>query len=327
MPQADVLAGDVRRADDAPAVSVVIPAYNAAEYIGEALDSVFAQTFNDYEVIIVNDGSPDTDELERALEPYRERIRYIKQENHGAAHARNTALRVARGRFIAFLDADDLWLPNYLAEQMKFIEGGAGYDFVYADAMQFGAPPYAGKTFMETAPSTGDVSFESLVTQSCNVITSGTLARRHSVVEVGLFDETLRRAHDFDLWLRLARGGARMAYQRKVLLRYRYHAGSLSGDGVTRVERELRVLDKVEHTYEMSDRERAALAGRRSRLLADLKLERGKQRLAEGDFLSAAAELHGANEFFRSWKLRAALVSLRLAPRLLQRIYKMRVTA
>jgi glycosyltransferase involved in cell wall biosynthesis len=330
MPRADDLTRESPRAgevEDAPTVSVIIPAYNVARYIGEALDSVFAQTFEDFEVIVVNDGSPDTDELERALAPYRERIRYIEQENRGAAHARNTALRAARGRFVAFLDADDLWLPNYLTEQLNFIEGGDGYDFVYADAMQFGSPPYAGKTFMETAPSAGEVNSESLIAQTCNVITSGTLARRQSVVEAGLFDETLRRAHDFDLWLRLARGGARMAYQRKVLLRYRYHAEGLSGDGVSRVERELRVLEKVERDYELSGEERAALEGRRARLLADLKLERGKRCLAEGDFAPAAAEFRAANSFFHSWKLRVVLAWLRLAPRLLRRVYKLRTTA
>src|SRR5947209_18801381 len=108
-----------RRADDAPAVSVIIPAYNAAQYIGEALDSVFAQTFTDYEVIVVNDDSPDTAELERALAPYRERVVYIKQENRGPGGARNTAILKARGECVALLDSDDVWLPTFLAEQME----------------------------------------------------------------------------------------------------------------------------------------------------------------------------------------------------------------
>jgi glycosyltransferase involved in cell wall biosynthesis len=82
----------------------------------------FRATFTDYEVIIVNDGSPDTEDLERALEPFRDRIRYFKQRNRGAGAARNVGLRAARGEFVAFLDADDLWLPNYLDEQMRFIQ-------------------------------------------------------------------------------------------------------------------------------------------------------------------------------------------------------------
>ena len=77
-----------------PTVSIVIPAYNVAPYIGETLDSVFAQTFADYEVIVINDGSPDTEELERAIQPYQERIRYLSQKNSGASAARNAGLRI-----------------------------------------------------------------------------------------------------------------------------------------------------------------------------------------------------------------------------------------
>ena len=94
-----------------PRVSVIMPAYNVAAYIGETLESVFAQTYSDYEIIVVNDGSPDTPELERVLAPYSERIVYVTQENRGLSGARNTALKVARGEFIALLDSDDVWEP------------------------------------------------------------------------------------------------------------------------------------------------------------------------------------------------------------------------
>ena len=89
-----------------PAVSVVIPAYNSSPYIEDALDSVFAQTFTDYEVIVVNDGSPDAEELKEVLEPYREKIVYLEQENQGTAGARNAGIGAARGRYIALLDPD-----------------------------------------------------------------------------------------------------------------------------------------------------------------------------------------------------------------------------
>src|ERR1700745_3077470 len=94
---------------DSPRVSVVIPAYQVAPYIAETLESVFAQTFTDYEVIVVNDGSPDTDELHHAIQPYRERLSYVTRQNGGCSAARNSGLRVARGELVAFLDADDLW--------------------------------------------------------------------------------------------------------------------------------------------------------------------------------------------------------------------------
>src|SRR5258708_17999800 len=92
---------------EGPMVSVIRPAYNVAPFIGEALDSVLAQTFTDYEIIVINDGSPDSEKLEHVLEPYWRGIIYLKQENRGAGAARNAGLKAARGKFVAFLDADD----------------------------------------------------------------------------------------------------------------------------------------------------------------------------------------------------------------------------
>lgn len=138
-----------------PAVSVIIPAYNAAQYVGEALESVFAQTFADYEVIVVNDGSPDTDELERVLAPYMERTTYLKQENRGPSGARNTGIERARGKYVALLDSDDLWLSDYLTKQVALLDADPELDLVYSDALIFGDSTLAGRTFMEMAPSRG----------------------------------------------------------------------------------------------------------------------------------------------------------------------------
>jgi len=98
-----------------PLVSVIIPAYNAAVFIGETLTSVFNQSYSNYEVIVVNDGSTDTAELEKVLAPFRGRLVYLEQENKGPSAARNSAIGKARGEFVAFLDSDDTWLPDYLA--------------------------------------------------------------------------------------------------------------------------------------------------------------------------------------------------------------------
>src|SRR5713101_8731278 len=193
-------------------VSIIIPAYNVAPYIGETLDSVFAQTFAAYEVIVINDGSPDTEDLERALEPYLDRIKYLKQENRGASAARNAGLRVARGEFVAFLDADDLWLPSYLDEQIKFVLE-RNCDLVCADSEVFCDSSTDNKTYMETlmadAPPAGAVTFIGLLNAEQSLITSGVVVRRERVLEAGLFDEALRNSQDFDLWLRLARSGSR----------------------------------------------------------------------------------------------------------------------
>jgi glycosyltransferase involved in cell wall biosynthesis len=315
--------GDSGGGGVAPSVSVVIPAYKIAPFVGETLDSVFAQTFQDFEVVVVNDGSPDTEEFERALAPYASRLRYFRQENRGAGAARNRGVGEARGEFVAFLDGDDLWLPTYLEEQLSFIRAG-GFDLVYADALLFGDSPLAGKTYMETAPSRGPVNFLSLITNECNVITSGVVARRRAVVEAGLFDESLRNAQDFELWVRLARRGARLAYQRKVLLRYRYHEGSLSGDVINRARREWRVTKQIADTYELTGEERAVVGSMLARQEATLQLETGRQQLLDEKFEEARASLEKANRVLPSWKLRGALVLLRVAPRLLLKVARRR---
>lgn len=312
-------------ADSPPVVSVIVAAYNAAEFIGETMASVFAQTFKDYEVIVINDGSEDIEQLERALEPYRERVIYITTANRGLAAARNTGTEPSRGRYIAFLDADDVWLPTYLAEQIEFIQKG-NYDLVYSDALLFGDTPLAGRTFMETAPSKGPVTFQSLISGRCNVIGSGVVALKGPLLEAGLFDPKLRNSQDFDLWIRLVRQGARLAYQRKVLLRYRYHESSLSGDATNRIVRELRVLDKIENAYDLTPAERAGVFKAKEKIRANIELELGKRHLAQGRFEEAHEAFQKANRHLRSWKLRAALLSLRVAPRLFSRVVKRKLS-
>jgi glycosyltransferase involved in cell wall biosynthesis len=304
----------------APVVSVVMPAYNVAPYISETLDSVFAQTFSDFEVVVVNDGSTDTAELEQALLPYGQRINYLKQENKGAGAARNAGLRNARGEFVAFLDADDLWLPDYLSEQIKFIKEG-DYDFVYADALLFGESPLAGRTFMQIAPSDGEVTFQSLISGQCNVITSGVVARTRLVLEAGMFDEGLRNSQDFELWVRLVRRGARASYQRRVLLRYRYHENSLSGDALNQIKRELRVLGKIKSSYDLTPAEAGEVSKAMAAIETNLELETGKLHLAKGEFTQAREAFVRANANRRSLKLAAALLLLKVSPRLLQKMY------
>ena len=306
-----------------PKITAIIPAYNVAPYIGETLASVFAQTFTDYEVIVINDGSPDTEELERALEPYFDRISYLKQENLGAGAARNVGVRAAKGEFIAFLDADDLWLPNYLEEQVRFIREH-DCDLVCADALMFGETPNAGRTYMEwlmgTAPPAGTVTFLDLLSAERSLITSGVVARRELILEVGLFDEALRNAQDFDLWFRLARHGARLMYHKKVLLRYRCHANSLTGDAVNSLARELNVLNKIEEAYNFTPAERAEISPVIRSRRAFLEFELGKVLIAKGDVAAARSAFGKAYAGGRTWKRQAALWLSRLAPTAMQNL-------
>ena len=324
MNTAQATAGGSANGASTPLVSVVVPAYNVAPFIGEALASVFAQEFDRYEVVLVNDGSPDTPELERAVEPYRARLRYFRQENRGPAAARNFAVRQARAPFVAFLDADDAWLPRYLSEQLRAFDEDPALDLVYADAELFGDPKLAGKTFMQLHPSSGEVTLESLIELRAVPMTSCVVARRDALAAAGLFDEQFFYAEDFLLWARVAHGGGRIGYRRRVLARHRVHPASLTADAARHMEGQLAVYQKLSATLELSPRERRALERQIARARADLALERGKRGLAEGRFDEAAAELARARDFHRGAKIGAALVALRFAPRLLRRAYELR---
>src|SRR5437660_5935603 len=118
-----------------PTVSVIIPAFRASRDIADALASVFAQTFTNFEGILVDDGSPDAAELEAAVAPFRSRIQLITQPNLGAGAARNTAIRASTGRFLAFLDADDRWMPDFLERQLAVLEADRRCTLVYCDAL------------------------------------------------------------------------------------------------------------------------------------------------------------------------------------------------
>jgi glycosyltransferase involved in cell wall biosynthesis len=307
-----------------PLISVVVPVWNAASFIEQTVKSVLQQTFTDFELIVVNDGSSDTEELEAALLPYRPSLTYLSEPHRGAAAARNAALRIARGRYVAFLDADDSWLPNYLDRQMAFLREHPDVDLVYADARLTGDSPLAGRTFMQTAPSRGPVTLKSLLSLRCHVIASGVVVRRSIVADVGMFDETIARGHDFDLWVRIARRGARLAYHREVLLSRRIHASNLSGDAVAECERALAALRRIERSMVLAQDEREALTASILWLSSRRELELGKCCLRTGDVAGAIDAVRRAYRTTPSLKLRAIEMGLRVAPSWLYRIDRAR---
>jgi glycosyltransferase involved in cell wall biosynthesis len=185
-----------------PAVSIVIPAYNAAWCVRKAIDSVLAQDYHDRELIVVNDGS--TDDTVSVLASYGSAIRVIHQPNGGMSNARNAGIRAARGEFLAFLDSDDWWLPQKLGRQVGLLRAQPDLGFCSCAARVenpegrllnlWGCPAWKGSFVAHLFGSSADVP------GSCSAV----LARRALVLQVGAFDETLRGAEDPDLWIRLA---------------------------------------------------------------------------------------------------------------------------
>lgn len=295
-------------------MSVIIPAYNTACHIGLALSSVFAQSYTDFEVIVINDGSPDSEQMELAVAPYRSRIVYLKQKNLGPSAARNLGIQHAQGEFLAFLDSDDEWLPHYLAEQMRFLHADPALDMVYCDATLEGDMSTAGKTFMQLCPSTGLVTFESLLILQTQPITSGTVVRRQKVAEAGRFDETIRHSEDHDLWLRVVYAGGKIAYQRQVLLRRNVRPDSQGSAPTSLLVGEATTLRKLDRDLNLSPGTRTLLAQRLRIIEAQIAHIEGKAFLLAGERDKAYDSLSRANALVPTAKLRALLVGLRIAP-------------
>lgn len=305
----------------APHVSVIIPAYNIAPFVKDSLNSVFAQTYESFEIILINDGSKDTKELEVALEPYFDKIIYGSQKNSGAAQARNAAICLARGELIAFLDGDDVWHSDFLESSVNFLKKN-GLEMVYCDAELFGEQLFAGRTFMQDAPSAGEVNALSLISGKCNVITSGTIIKKELVEKFGVFDVELPRAQDFDLWFRLARNGVKIAYQTKVLLKYRVRPNNLSGTSVERCRRNIRALEIIDGKYRLNEIEKAVWEKQMMWCEAELELEHGKFCLVQGDFSNAKTHLLKANKFFRKPKLSFINWLMRFSPNLTLQLFR-----
>jgi len=308
----------------APVVSVIVPAYRAAGFITATLDSILAQTFQDFEIIVVNDGSPDTEDLEKVLEPYDRRIVYLRQENQGPSGARNTAIRVARGEFIAPLDADDIWDPDHLEVQLAVLRADPALDMVYADARIFGDVPEAGRTLMEFRPSHGEVTFERLVTQECSVHICVCVIRREILLRAGLFDPNVRMAEDVDVWLRMVMKGGRIVYHRRVLGKYRRRAGSQSSDTAAMIESWIGVLSRIARTPGLSAGDRGVAERQIPVEQTRMEMERGRQAFVAGDSEAAIRHLSRVNRQQKSIKLAVILGLLRVAPGFLKTLYDWR---
>jgi glycosyltransferase involved in cell wall biosynthesis len=302
-----------------PAVSVIIPAYNVTAFIGDALDSLRAQTFRDFETIVVNDGCPDSANLERVLEPYRGEIVYIRQQNQGVAAARNTALRAARAPLVALLDPDDMWEPEYLEVQTGQLTSNPEAGVACANVTFIGATRFEGQTFLDMYPDPGEINFRRLLTQECRISSSVT-ARRELILRAGLFDVDLRAAEDLHLWLRLAHMGTRFVRTGRPLIRYRSRPDSLSNDPIRIGSDILKTYRSLSQTLDLNEADRAFLDEAIRREEANLDFYLGKRALYAGRNQEARQRLSRANRVLGSRKVTVALLALRIAPGLLHKL-------
>jgi len=303
-----------------PKVSVIMPAYKTAHLIAAALDSALRQSFRDMEIVVVNDGSPDTLELEKALIPYQDKIVYIKQENKRAAGARNTAIRRAAGEFLAFLDSDDTWLPDHLALQMQQFAQDPTLDLVYCNCLALGDPSRP-HPWMDRCPSYGPATFAALAVERCQIPISTVVVRKSALVKAGLFDETLLRCDDYDMWLRAAFHGAKIGYSRTIQAHVNDgRPGSLGASNAKMIEAYWMILDKALRTLPLSPQDRDIVQKRAAEIRARYLIEEGKVHLREGRFDQARALLAEGNAHLRNRKVSLVLIGLAIAPRSTVRI-------
>ena len=209
-----------------PVVSVVIPTYKHAEHVLETLDSVFAQTFTGYEIVVVNDGSPD-DTAER-LRPLAEagRIRYFEQPNAGQSSARNRGVAAAGGEFIAFLDDDDLWPPDKLGWQVEALRAHADWTAVAGEAGLIDADGTRHEPQLGTA-GTRLLTLDAFFSGNQMKSPGQALVRRTALQAAGGLDAAIWGSDDWDLWMRLAAQGPVVMLDQCALY-YRTHATNAS---------------------------------------------------------------------------------------------------
>lgn len=223
-----------------PVVSVIIPAYQHGQCIAEAVDSVIEQTFRDFEIIVINDGS--TDRTEEVLRPYVEKnlIRYFYQENQGISATRNRGLSLATGEFVAFLDDDDVWPPDKLEWQVDALQNSRA--LVVGGLTSVFGTRVDRKSIVETS-AYAKIHTAKLFGGNPFGSPGQTLIRKSALLEIGGFDPTIWGADDHDVWIRLSRMGEIRRYDR-ISLFYRVHDSNTSRDSERMFENAEKVIRK-----------------------------------------------------------------------------------
>lgn len=285
-----------------PAVSVLMPVYDGERWIEQALASALAQTVTDFELVVVDDGSTDRSAaIVESVARRDSRVRLVQAPHAGLPQARRVSLAEARGDLVAFLDADDEWLPTRLERQLPHADGST---IVFADAYVADGDALTGRRYSEHVPVPelqfpASGLFPLLLVHGSFLPMVTVLAPRELLIDAGAFAraETLglastRGSCDWEMWLLLSLRGARFDYVDEPLAVYRSRPGSLSGDPLSLAENELPVFDSL--MTEAAGADRVALRKARRRTAKQLEIayrKRGWQAILAGDGAAAQIEL------------------------------------
>ena len=268
-----------------PSVSVIVPTYNREHFLQECIESVLSQTFKDFELIVVDDGS--TDQTEDILKRYEDKLHYKKQEQKGPSSARNTGIQYSAGEWICFLDSDDLWLPGKLAAQMKFFAENRDIKVCYTGEIWY-------RKNKRVNPAKKHQKYSGWIYQKmlplC-IISPSSVMIHHSVLDlIGTFDEELPACEDYDLWLRIGAGYPIYLLQEQLIIKRNGHSGQQSQIywGMDRFR--ILSLVKIMECGELSKENYQAtvkILEEKCRILANGSKKRGKVREAS-DYIALA---------------------------------------
>jgi hypothetical protein len=291
-----------------PTFSIVIATHNAAGTIADAVESALAQTLPPLEVIVGDDGS--TDQTAAALEPYRERIRYFRQEHRGVAATKNAALEIVRGDFFAVLDADDAYLPDRLEALAALSVARPDLDLLCTD-LEYEVDGRSAGRFEATCPF--DVADQrTAILERCFCAVPA--MRRSTLLRVGGFDEAMRTGSDWECAIRLIHGGAAAGFVDEPLYRYRVHSGSLTADRLATLRERIEFLERVGRIQALHGHERSTLTRSVARQRTSLALAEAEVALRSRSRDARRQALATARTRTVPFRYRAAALAAALAP-------------
>jgi GT2 family glycosyltransferase len=308
-----------------PVVSVVTPAYNAARYLPETVDSVLAQTCSDLELILVDDGSTDdTLTVARRLAARDGRVQVVATPNGGPAAARNTALATARGEFIALLDSDDLISPQYLAKQIAVLDANPEASIVTANAInRGGGATFDGKPYWPRTTGIQRLTPCDVIAQE-DAVCILSVFRRRVYETIGGFNPTFSGNEDYEFWLRAALAGFVILRNHETLGVYRRHAGSLSSDEPRMLRGVLNVLRHTQSMLEELSPEGEALKRQIARFTRELPRAELRASLQRRDATATSRLLRSLAAERGGWMLAACARLASCWPQPLMWAYRLR---
>ena len=306
-----------------PTVSIVTPAYNSSAFIAETITAALAQTFSDFELIVIDDGSSDdTIDVVHDAAAGDPRVIVIASPHGGPAVARNVGLDIARGRFIALLDSDDVWMPQYLEEQLALLERFPGQAIITANAVNRGGP-LDQRPLWPATRGWRELTLRDLILEE-NAMCIMSVFRREVLDRIGGFDPAFTGNEDYEFWIRAANAGFGILQNLRPLGSYRRRAGSVSADSIRVVRGIMRVLEAAARMRGSVEQEGKVIERRLSRLREEVIMVQLRSSLSRQDGRSAALGLKALAEIRQSYSLAFAARVLVMCPQLMLRVCDLR---